>query len=89
MFTWLFWRDALERSLATAAQSALALLGADGFDLLEVDVADVFGVSLGGFVLAILKAVVASKLNDPNSASLIELDPPGRHSTEYNDHGDD
>jgi hypothetical protein len=38
----------------------------------------VFGVSLGGFVLAILKALVASRVHDPNSASFIA--PPGKHA---------
>lgn len=73
MFTRAFWKDAAERAIATAAQSAVALLGADGFDLLEVDVAAVFGVSLGGLLLSLLKSLVASKVNDPASASLVDL----------------
>lgn len=82
MFHRAFWKDALERALSTAAQSALALLGADGFDLLEVDVLDVLGVSAGGFVLAILKALVASRVHDPQSASLVDL--PGKHAAPEN-----
>jgi hypothetical protein len=78
MWTRTFWRDAAERCIATAAQSAIALLGADGFDLLEVDVAAVFGVAAGGALLSLLKSLVASKVNDPESASLVDL--PGRHA---------
>lgn len=78
MFTRAFWKDAVERAISTAAQTALALLGADGFDLLTVDVADVMGVSLGALVLSVLKSLVASRVNDPESASLVEL-PTTRH----------
>lgn len=78
MFTSTFWKDALERAVATAAQAALLLLGADGFDLFNVDAVDVFSVSAGGFVLAILKALVASKIHNPDSASLVDL--PGDHA---------
>lgn len=78
MFSKTFWVDAFERMVATAAQSAIALLGADGFDLLEVDVAAVFGVAAGGAVLSLLKSLVASKVNDPESASLVDL--PGKHA---------
>lgn len=78
MWSRTFWRDAVERMVSTAAQSAIAVLGADGFDLLQVDVAAVFGVAAGGAVLSLLKSLVASKVNDPNSASLVDL--PGKHA---------
>ena len=78
MWTKAFWKDTAERMVATAAQSAIAVLGADGFDLLQVDAAAVFGVAAGGAFLALLKALVASKVNDPESASFVDL--PGRHA---------
>lgn len=88
MWSKAFWKDALERAGSTAAEFAialvgvdnLALLGADGFDLMDVDVADVIGVSLAGFGLSILKSVAASRVNDPKSASLIDL--PGKHAAD-------
>lgn len=80
MFTRSFWKDAAERAAATAAQTVLALLGADGFDLLDVDVYEVMGVSLGALVLSVLKSLVASKLHNPDSASLVDLDTPGQHA---------
>lgn len=82
MFTRNWLKDTAERAVATAAQACLALLGADGFDLLETDVQDVLGVSLGALVLSILKSLVASKLHDPDSASLVDLDTPGKHAAD-------
>lgn len=78
MFTRAFWKDAAERAVSTAAQAAIAVLGADGFDLLNVDAAAVAGVAVGGAVLSLLKSLVASKVNDPESASLVDL--PGRRA---------
>lgn len=83
MFTKLFWRDTIERAVATAAQAALAVLGVDAFDLLAIDPVGVLSVAGGGAVLAILKALVASKIGDHESASLdpkVAIDTPGRHA---------
>lgn len=80
MFTMAWLKDTAERAIATAAQTIIALLGADGFDLLDVDVYEVMGVSLGALALSVLKSLVASKMHDPNSASLVDLDTPGKHA---------
>lgn len=76
MWTKVFWKDAAERAVSTAAQSAIAVLGADGFDLLQVDAAAVLGVAAGGALLSVLKSLVASKVKDPDSASLVDLQHP-------------
>lgn len=71
MFTRRFWRDAAERALSTAAQSALLALGADHLDALQADWATVAGFAAGGAVLSLLKAMVAAQtVGSPSSASL-------------------
>jgi hypothetical protein len=81
VFTRAFWKDAAERAVATAAQSALAVMGADGlFNLLQVDAASVLSVAGGGALLSVLKSLVASKVHDPESASLVDL--PGKHAAD-------
>lgn len=71
MLTRVFWRDALERSLSTAAQSALLVVGADQFNVLDASWADVAGFAAGGFVLSLLKCVAAAKtVGDKESGSL-------------------
>lgn len=82
MFRLTFWRDAAERAVSTAAQAAIALLGADGFDVMDVDVYDVLGVSVGALLLSVLKSLVASQVHDRNSASLVDLDTPGKHAAD-------
>ena len=70
MFTSKFWRDAAERALSTAAQSALLVFGADQMDAISADWATVAGFALGGAVLSLLKAVAAAKVGNEDSASL-------------------
>ena len=71
MFTHVFLRDLLERSLSTAAQSALLVLGADQIDAIQADWRTVGGFALGGFVLSALKGVAAAKtVGSEQSASL-------------------
>ncbi len=74
MFTALFWRDAAERALSTAAQAALALLLVDGgsvyVGLLDVDWAGGASVVGSAALASLLKSLIASRVGDPGSASL-------------------
>lgn len=70
MLTIKFWRDAAERAMSTAAQSAILVFGADQFDAINADWRTVAGFALGGAVLSLLKAVAAAKVGDADSASL-------------------
>lgn len=73
MFTKLFWKDALERAISTAAQFALGVVGLSD---------EVFGVitqnatlplivyaAITGFVLSIIKALAATGLAGTDTAS--------------------
>jgi hypothetical protein len=78
VFTAAFWKDAAERAVATAAQALIAVLGVDGLDWLQVDAKGIAATASGAALLSVLKSLVASKVNDPDSASLVDL--PGRHA---------
>lgn len=73
MFTPLFWKDALERALATAAQSVIVIAGASdsGFGLIDEDMnlKLLAFAAVSGFALSILKAVAASYKNNTDTAS--------------------
>lgn len=71
MFTKLFWKDALERAVSTAAQAAgaaILALGATG--LVDLDFKMVGSVAGLAALLSVLKSVAATKLGDKESASL-------------------
>lgn len=76
MFTRVFWRDATERVVASAAGGALTTIGLGAFDVLTADWQAIGGTALGTGLVSLLKALVATRVNDPDSASLADL--PGR-----------
>lgn len=69
MFSRLFWRDTVERAVSTAAQAALAVLGADAIDVLQTNALGVITAAAGGALLSFLKALAAGKIGDKESAS--------------------
>lgn len=72
LFTVEFLRDAAERAIRTAAQSALTALGGDAFDVWAVNWQTVAGISAGGAVVSILTSIVATQFGDKGSASLVK-----------------
>lgn len=81
MFTILFWRDAAERAIATAAQAALGVLVVDGgplyVGLLDVDWSAGLSIAGSAALASVLKSLVATRVGDPDSASLAPS--VGRH----------
>ena len=76
MLTRKFWRDALERSVSTAAEAVLLVLGGDVFfDAVHADWATVGGAAAGGAFLALVKSLAAVKVGGDDNAS---LDPAQR-----------
>lgn len=59
-----FWKATAERAISTAAQSGLAVYGMDAVNVLSTDWRGVLGTAAGGAVLAVLKALAASRVGD-------------------------
>ena len=59
MWSWLFWRAALERIVASFAGAILAVIGADFFDVIQADWVALLSVGAGAAVVSLLKALVA------------------------------
>lgn len=76
LYSLAFWRDATERALKTAAQSAVIALGGDAFNVWAVDWAGVSGVSLGGAVLSVLTSVASAGIANRGTASLTKAVEP-------------
>lgn len=82
MFSRVWLIDTSERVAASFAGTLLSVLGGDQLDLLHVDWRPALGLAGGAALVALLKAVVASQIGDPSSASLarsVRAVPAGRH----------
>lgn len=72
MWTKKFWKAAAERAAKSAAQALLLLWAADGaFNVLDVDYAPAFGISVGAAVLSLLTSVISTSVGDEASPSLV------------------
>lgn len=64
-------RDTAERVLSSAAQAALAVMLTSSFGLLDVNSWAALAVAAGtAAVLTVVKALAATQVGDPSSASL-------------------
>ena len=72
MWTWNFWKQALERAIKTAAQFALVFIGSDALNIFEVDLMTVAGFALAGAVVSILTSMASAPFADSDSPSLVE-----------------
>lgn len=59
IWTRAFWKAATERVIASVAGGALAVLGADAFNVLDTDWQGIAAVAAGAGVVSLLKAVAA------------------------------
>lgn len=96
MFTVLFWRATLERSISTGAQFAILTLGvgllagtgegttADVVNAFAVNWLTLLGAFGGGVLLTVLKCLAFGKSNgDPSATNAETLAvTPGRHAAE-------
>ena len=67
-----FWMDALERAVKTAAQTAAALMTAEGFGLLTADWPAFGSAVAGAFALSIVTSIASGNVGDPRSASVLD-----------------
>ena len=73
LFTKVFWKDATERAVKTAAQAALLSVGAaKGFNLFTLNWEVMVGFALGGALFSYLTSVASSQVGDDSSASLVQ-----------------
>lgn len=69
----IFWKDASERAVKTAAQAGILAIGAsEGFDLFSLNWKSFVGFAAGGAFLSILMSVASAGVGDNESASLVK-----------------
>ena len=74
-----FWKATTERVIASVAGGALAVVGADAFNVLDTDWQGVAAVAAGAGIVSLLKAVAAGAGGDGPSLGKVERlsIPPG------------
>ena len=73
MWTKLFWKDAVERAIKTAAQAAVALMTSGATGILDVDWMNILSVSALAFVTSVLTSLIGSTTGDKGTASFVKL----------------
>ena len=64
-----FWRDAVERTVRTMAQTLLALLGNQAVNVVALDWGQMLSITVGAGIVCVLTAIVATGVGDHESAS--------------------
>lgn len=73
MFTVVFWKQAAERAVKSAAQAVLGLwVGAEAFDAWDADWSKAGGVALGGLALSLLSSLATSGVGAKSSPSAVK-----------------
>lgn len=77
MFSIAFWKDALERSIKSAAQFVLLGLGiGEGFNVFDMDPALALGFAGGGALASLLTSIASAPFGPVGNASIINLEKP-------------
>ena len=66
-----FWKLAAERAVKTIAQTAVALIGADAFDIITFDWVALGSVSAGAGVVSILTSIASARVGSEDDPSLV------------------
>lgn len=66
-----FWKIVAERAVKTAAQTAVALIGAEAFDVLVTDWTQLASVSAGAAVVSVLSSVASARVGERGDPSLV------------------
>lgn len=78
MWTRTYFLDLGERVLSSFAGALLAFLGGDVLDLWAVNWPSALGVAGGAALVSLIKALLATRVGDPQSAALLPV-VRGRH----------
>lgn len=72
MLRLMFWKQALERAVKTAAQTAILVIGADKIDASTIDWSTVGWFALGGALLSVLTSVASEPFGPSDSPSVLD-----------------
>jgi hypothetical protein len=76
LLTGSFWLDTLERSIKTAAQTILGLIGTNVTDVTSLNWQDIGIAAAFTTGLSVLTSIVSSGIGEPGTASVMNPAPP-------------
>lgn len=76
MWTWRFWRDAIERAVRTTAQAVCALLIGGGTGLFTTDWKTILSAAGMAAILSVLTSLASEIKNPDGTAALYPKVPP-------------
>ncbi len=97
VWTWAWWKAALERALKTLAQTLIALIGAEQVNVISLDWANLLGIAATAALISVLTSLASAQFGNPGP-SLADEDivvtpktGPDRRASDFNDQmiGDD
>lgn len=75
MWTWTFWKQAIERAIKTAAQVAAAILGVAGMGILDVDWKATGSIVALAVVASLVTSLATSGFGAADSPSAVAINP--------------
>jgi hypothetical protein len=82
MFSAIFWKQAMERAIKSAAQGLIGLWIGDGLNAWTIDIKLASGVAAGAALLSVLTSIVSLPVGQQTSPSLVGTGSPSLVSTE-------
>lgn len=76
IFTRAFWTAALERAIKTGGQSAILAIGADQFNVIAVNWAEIAGFAGGGVALSLLTSIASAQIGHTGPSLANEVAVP-------------
>lgn len=81
MFSYMFWRSALERAVKTFAQTLVALFSANGIGLLNAPWGMALSAAGMAALLSVLTSVASEQVGERGTPSLVPSGPPPSPAT--------
>ena len=74
MWTWVFWKQVVERAVKTAAQAAVAFFVIGTTSALDVDWVTVGGIAGAAAIASVLTSLASAPFGPAESPSIVKVD---------------
>lgn len=92
VWTWEWWKAALERALKTLAQTLIALIGAEQVNVISLEWANLLGIAATAALISVLTSLASAQFGNPGPSladeGIVTAAPktgPDSRASEFND----